>query len=192
MSKLAQKIDSLHKSGQTVFSTNELALYWEVENKNLLYVQIARAKEKGLLKNIQRGLYTIPDLEVNKFELATSLQKNSYLSFETVLAKEGIINQWHGSYALAAKRQTEIANEYGKFIYYRLPEIVLNNRVGVFNAGTYFMATKERAVCDYFYRAGLQQLDEVNQLDQTQLWQIGKIYQSQRLKADLKELIKLI
>ncbi len=192
MSKLAKKIDILHKTGKTVFSTDELAVYWGVENKKNLYVNIARMKEKGFLKSIQRSLYFIDGVDVNEFELAGNLKKNSYISFETVLAKESVIHQWYGSYFSASDRKTIIKNKYGKFSYRRLPEFVLNNRLGVNNVGSYFIATKERAICDYFYKVNFQQLDNISEIDKDKITEISKIYNNKRLEADISKLIETV
>lgn len=56
---MARKLNILHQSGQSVFSTNELMLHWGIENKKILYTQISRAKEQGFLRTIQRGLYAL-------------------------------------------------------------------------------------------------------------------------------------
>lgn len=188
MSKLANKIDILHKSGKTVFTTNELAAFWGVEDKKILYVNISRMKTAGLIKTIQRGLYFITSVDINQLELAGNLKKNSYISFETVLAKEGIIHQWYGTYFSASDRKIELENKYGKFVFRRLPEEILNNRLGIENAGHYFIASRERAVCDYFYAVGFQQLDDVSDLDKNKLIEISRIYQNKRLEKDINKL----
>jgi predicted transcriptional regulator of viral defense system len=192
MSKTAKKLNILHKSGRTVFSTQELMLYWAVENKRVLYTQIARFKEQGFLRTIQRGLYALEGVGVNEFELAGKLKKNSYISFETVLAKNGIINQWYGIYFSASDRKLFVENDYGKFDYRRLTTKVLNNRLGVVNQGSYFIASTERAICDYFYEVGFQQLDDLDGVDKTKLLKISKIYKNKRLEKDINKLIKLI
>jgi len=192
MSKLAKKIDILHKTGKTVFRTNELAALWSIENKKILYVNISRMKNAGFIKIIQRGLYAITNIEINSLELAGNLKKNSYISFETVLAKEDIIHQWYGTYFSASDRKLSIKNQYGKFLFRRLPENILNNRLGIHNMGTYFIATCERAICDYFYVARFQQLDDVSDVDQDKLREIVKIYQNKRLEKDIEKLIKMM
>ncbi len=189
---MAKKIDILHRSGKTVFSTNELALYWGTENKKILYVQIARAKEQGFLKTIQRGLYALRGIDVNSLELAGNLKKRSYISFETVLAKNGIINQWYGTYFSASDRKLDIKNSYGKFNYRKLPEKILNNRLGVINEDAYFIASTERAICDYFYKIGFQQLDDLDEVDKNKLLKISAIYKNKRLEKDILKLIKLL
>ncbi len=192
MSKSAQKIDILHKTKKTVFSTNELAVYWGIEKKDILYVNIARMKDGGFLKQIQRGLYFIAAVSLDEFELANYLQKNSYISFETVLAKEGIIHQWYGAYYSASARKVNIENKYGKFFYRRLPEFILNNRLGINNPGSYFIACKERAVCDYFYKVNFQQLDNIEDIDKEKIIKISKIYENKRLENDIDKLVNML
>jgi predicted transcriptional regulator of viral defense system len=192
MSKLAQKIDILHKSGKTVFSTNELMLLWNEENKKVLYVQISRAKKDGFMENIQRGLYALKNTRLDILELAGNLRKNSYLSFETVLLKNGIIHQWYGDYFLARERGEEIENQYGKFVYRQLNDKILLNRIGIENAGNYFIATTERAICDYFYKVGFQQLDNLEDVKKEELKRVATIYGNKRLEKDIQKLIKLL
>lgn len=192
MSKLAKKIDILHKTGKTVFSTDELAVYWAMEDKNILYVNIARMKKQGFLRSIQRGLYSISDVDISEFELAGNLKKNSYISFETVLAKEGVIHQWYGEYFSASDRKITIQNNYGKFSYRRLAEFILNNRLGIDNIGAYFIASKERAICDYFYKVNFQQLDDISEIDKGKIIEISKIYNNKRLERDIYNLLKMI
>ncbi|HBO16581.1 MAG: hypothetical protein US15_C0041G0008 [Candidatus Moranbacteria bacterium GW2011_GWF1_36_4] len=189
---MAKKLNILHQSGQTVFSTNELMLHWSIENKKILYTQISRAKEQGFLRTIQRGLYALDGLEVDRLELAGNLKKKSYISFETVLAKNGLINQWYGSYFLASDREADIENEYGKFNYRKLSEKILNNRLGIIDSGHYFTAGTERAICDYFYKVGFQQLDDLEEIDQNKLIEISKIYHNKRLEKDILKLTKLL
>lgn len=189
MSKIANKIDILHKSSQTLFTVNELSAFWGIENKKILYVNISRMKSAGLIKTIQRGLYAIVGVDVDRFELASFLKKNSYISFETVLAKEGIIHQWYGSYFSASNRKMEIKNKYGKFVYRRLPEEIINNRLGIINAGHYFIASAERAICDYFYSVKFQQLDDLKDIDKNRLVEISKIYNNKRLIKDINKLL---
>ena len=192
MSNLANKIDILHKTGKTVFSTSELAAYFSIENKEVLYVNISRMKSAGLLDTIQRGLYAITNTEINNFELAGNLKKNSYISFETVLAKEGIIHQWYGTYFCASDRKLNLENKYGKFSFRRMPEKILNNRLGIQNIDNYFIATKERAICDYFYVAKFQHFDDTSEIDKSILIEISIIYENSRLEKDIDKLIKMI
>jgi len=195
MLPLARKLTKLYASGQRVFSLNELMLYWNYENKDSLYVELSRLVKKNYLKKIKRGLYLLPEFEadLDPFEVAGKLYPWSYISFESVLAKEGIINQWYGSVFLAGPRTLTIKNKYGTFRYRKMPFDILTERLGIQNEdGKYFIATKERAVCDYFYKVGFQQLDDPYELDPRKLRRIARIYGSKRLKQDIADLIKII
>ncbi len=192
MSNITKNLLKLAISGKTVFSTNDLMLFWKIENKNVLKTTIFRATKKGYLINIRRGLYGLDEVEINNFELAGKLKKKSYVSFETVLLKNGVINQWYDTYFSASDRKVEIKNKYGKFEYRKLSEKVLNNRLGIINKGNYFIASTERAICDYFYKVSFQQLDDLDGVNKMKLIQISKIYQNKRLEKDILKLSKLL
>jgi len=192
MSNIAKKLLKLSNSGKTVFTTADLMLFWEIENKHSLWVDISRALKRGYLKHIRRGLYSLDGVEVDRLELAGKLKKNSYISFETVLLKEGVINQWYDTYFSASDRKTEIKNDYGNFNYRKLSEDILNNKLGVKKEDNYFIASVERAVCDYFYKVGFQQLDDLDEIDRDKLLEISKIYQNKRLENNISKLIKLL
>lgn len=188
MSNIAEKLIKLSSSDKTVFTTNDLAIIWNIEDKNVLRPIISRAFAKGYLESIRRGLYKLPDREVNNWELAGKLKKLSYISLETVLAKEGVIFQWYEEIISASDRNHRIKNEYGAFRYERLPrEILLNNR-GIINKGNYFQATPERALCDKVHKDGIVYLDDLSVLDPTEAQEISKIYNNKRLERDIKDL----
>jgi len=192
MSNITEKLLKLANSKKTVFTTGDLMLFWNIENKNSLWVNISRALKSKYLKAIKRGLYKLSEVKVDELELAGKLKKRSYLSFETVLAKNGIINQWYDAYFSASDRKLKIENKYGKFDYRKLSEKILNNRLGIINQGNYFIASAERAICDYFYKVGFQQLDDLDEINQKKLIKISKIYHNKRLERDILKLTKLL
>jgi len=192
MSNITQKLLKLSNSGKTVFSTADLMLFWGIENKDTLWVDISRTLSRGYLIHIRRGLYCLKGVEVNKLELAGKLKKNSYISFETVLLQKGAINQWYGTYFSASDRKLDIENDYGKFNYRKLSDKILNNRLGVINKDNYFIASTERAICDYFYKIGFAQLDDLDDIDRDKLIEISKVYDNKRLERDILKLIKLL
>ncbi len=192
MSNITEKLLKLRDSKKTVFTTGDLMLFWGIENKDSLWVDISRALKRGYLKHIRRGIYGLSGVEIDKLELAGKLKKNSYLSFETVLLKNGVINQWYETYFSASDRKVNIKNDYGQFNYRKLSEKILNNRLGIINQGNYFIASTERAICDYFYKVGFQQLDDLDEIDKDKLIKIAKIYQNKRLEKDILKLTKLL
>jgi predicted transcriptional regulator of viral defense system len=192
MSNITERLLELHNSQKTVFTTADLMLFWGVENRDVLKTTVSRAVKKGYLKHIRRGLYGLNKKMVNNFELAGKLKKNSYISFETVLLKNDVINQWYDTVFSASNRKLTVKNKYGEFNYRKIPDYVLNNRLGLINAGNYFIADTERAICDYFYKVGFQQLDNLDEINTEQLIKISKIYNNKRLEKDVLKLVKLV
>jgi predicted transcriptional regulator of viral defense system len=188
MSNITQKLLKLTSSGKTVLTTADLAIIWGMENKNILRVTIARAIKNGYLESIRRSVYKLKDKEIDIFELTGKLKKNSYISFETVLAKSGVIFQWYDEIISASDRNSAVKNRYGKFLYRKLPEDVLLDNKGLVNKGNYFIATRERALCDKVYKDGISYFDSLDGIDAEKAIEISKIYRNKRLERDIKKL----
>ena len=188
MSNITKKILKLAISKKSVFTADELALAWKITNKNVLLVTINRSIKNGFLKKIRRGVYLLDEKKVNVFELACKLKKRSYISFETVLSKEGIIFQWQDKVFLASDRASEIENKYGKFVYRKIPDRVLYSNDGIINKGNYFIAAKERALCDKVYKDGISYFDDLSGIDRKKIFRIAKLY-NKRLEKDIRKII---
>jgi predicted transcriptional regulator of viral defense system len=191
MSNITKRLLALVSSQKTVFTTAELALFWKIEDKNVLRVTISRAIEKNYLQAIQRGLYKIADREVDTFELAGKLKKHSYISFETVLSQVGIIFQWHDAVSSASNRSFVTENAYGRFSYRKLPPNALLDKHGLINKGNYFIASAERALCDKIYKDGLTYFDDLSGIDKAAILEISKIYNNKRLEKNINHLFSL-
>jgi predicted transcriptional regulator of viral defense system len=191
MSNIAKNLLALTLSTKTVFTTADLAILWQIEDKNVLWVTIARTIKKRYLYSIQRGVYGVTDKEVSVFELAGKLKRHSYISFETVLAQAGIIFQWHNEITSASNRFLAIKNNYGNFSYRKLPDSALTNNMGIINKGTYFIASPERALCDKLYKDGLSYFDDLSGININAVLEISKIYNNKRLERNIKKLFSL-
>jgi predicted transcriptional regulator of viral defense system len=147
------RLSQLLRSDRKLFHTQDLALLWSVENRNTLYTVIKRYLRKGVLIKITKGLYsTLPPGEIDKFKLGSSLiHKFCYVSCETVLEKEGLINQKIYPITFVSSVSQKIEFMGREYIYRKLkPEILLDPE-GVEKKDGYFMATRERAVRDMLY-----------------------------------------
>lgn len=80
---------------ETVFHTDDLANLWHITNKNTLYTTLKRYVERGLILRIHKGFYSIKPLsELSPFLLGIkAMHEFAYISTETILAEEGIIQQ---------------------------------------------------------------------------------------------------
>lgn len=147
------KLDVLLKSGERLFHTQDLALLWNIQNRNTLYTTIKRYVQKGILIKINKGLYsTIAVNELDKFELGTALiHRYCYVSCETVLFLEGVINQMVYPITFVSSLSTKIEFNGTTYIYRQAkPEMLLNSD-GVIQKNGYFISTKERAISDIIY-----------------------------------------
>ena len=147
------KLNILLKSGEKLFHTQDLALLWGVEKRNTLRITIKRYIKKGILIKIFRGLYsTVPINEIDKFELGTSLiHRYCYVSCETVLFLEGVINQVVYPITFVSSISKKIEFNGITYIYRQAKEGLLFNPNGIVQKEGYFMATKERAISDMTY-----------------------------------------
>src|SRR3990167_5365018 len=89
------KIDKLLKQDRQLFHTTDLALLWEMDNKNTLYTTIKRYVQKGILIPIHKGFYsTVPTDHIDPIEVGIgALHRFAYVSCESILVEAGIIFQ---------------------------------------------------------------------------------------------------
>ncbi|WKZ25551.1 MAG: hypothetical protein QY322_04190 [bacterium] len=147
------KLNILLKSKEKLFHTQDLALLWGIENRNTLYTTIKRYVKKGILIPVVKGLYsTVPINEIDKFELGTSLiHKYCYVSCETVLFLEGVINQVVYPITYVSSISSKIEINGVMYIYRQAKPEILFDLNGIEQKDGYFMATKERATSDMNY-----------------------------------------
>ncbi len=150
---MINKLDQLLKSNQKLLHTQDLALLWGIENRNTLITTIKRYVKKGVLFRVIKGLYSvIPIDEINEFELGTSLiHKYCYISCETVLYLEGVINQKIYPITYISSVSKKIILNGKQYIYRQAkPELLFDNN-GIVEKDGYYIATKERAISDMRY-----------------------------------------
>jgi hypothetical protein len=85
-------IKSILKSKKTVFTVADIALIWRDSSSNSTRVRLNYYARNGQLYRIRKGLYA-KDSNYDRLELATRIFTPAYVSFETVLARAGIIFQ---------------------------------------------------------------------------------------------------
>ena len=72
-----------------------------------------------------------------------------------------------------------------------MPLHVLLDKSGIINAGNYFIASAERALCDKIYKDGLNYFDDLNGLDKEKVLEISKLYKNKRLEKNINQLFSL-
>jgi hypothetical protein len=147
------RISELIKSERKIFHSNDLAILWGISNKNTLYTTIKRYVQKGVLIPIYKGLYTtVPIEQLDPLELGKAvIHRFTYLTTETVLAKDGIITQTTYAYTFASSQSKRVNVGNWNFLFRRLKDEYLYNTIGIVNENGNFVATTERAVADMLY-----------------------------------------
>lgn len=146
-----QKI--LLQSGQKIFTTSDLALLWNILNRQTLLITIQRYVKRGILNRIYKGLYSaIPINQLNKYEIACAIGGSfSYVSGETILSKEGLILQDVKKITLFGKKAKELKIGDNIYLCRYLNNKYLLNRTGINDEKGYSIATVERALADLQY-----------------------------------------
>lgn len=141
-------LTTILRSTKTVLTLKDIALLWQDPDTNAARVRLNYYARNGDLYRIRRGLYA-KGKEYNKLELATRIFTPSYVSFETILAKEGLIFQYHNSITIASYLTREITIEEQIYLYKKIKDTILTNTLGIEIANETSLASKERAFFRY-------------------------------------------
>ena len=143
-------LDVLLRSPKSIFSVKDVALLWREEVENAVRVRLNNYVKTGKLIRLRRGFYA-KDKNYNSLELATRIYTPSYISFETVLTREGINFQKYDSIFVASYITREVKVDGQNISYIRIKDYVLSNTIGIKQNDNVAMATKERALLDRVY-----------------------------------------
>jgi predicted transcriptional regulator of viral defense system len=177
------------RSYKTVFSFKDIALLWHEPGSKATWERIHYYIKKGELYRIRKGLYA-KDQNYNRLELATRIYTPSYVSFETVLAKEGLIFQYYERIFVASYEDREISVDGQTYAYRRLKTNVLVNPTGVEHANETSMASKERAFLDTLYIHADYQFDNLRNINWEKVFEILPIYTNKRLEKTVSGIYK--
>jgi len=182
-------LDVLLRSPKTIFSTKDVALLWGEEAENAVRVRLNNYVKTGRLIRLRRGFYA-KDKNYNRFELATRIYTPSYISFETVLTREGINFQKYDSIFVASYVTREIKVDGQNISYIRMKDYVLSNTIGVEQNGNVAIATKERAFLDRIYISKDYHFDNLSILNWDKVFEILSIYNNKRMKKKVNVYFK--
>jgi hypothetical protein len=184
-------LEVLLRSSQTIFSTKDAALLWNENDNSVVTDRLKKYVKAGKLVRPYRGLYA-KDQNYNRFELATRIYTPSYISFETVLTREGVNFQYYGNIFIASYANREINVGEQKIIFVRMKDYVLSNTSGIEHKEGYAIATRERAFLDRVYVSKDYHFDNLRSLDWNKVMEILPIYNNKRLEKKVKEYQKTI
>lgn len=184
-------VSKLLLTNLTVFSIVDLALIWNVHEKNSLNRKIFYYLYKGSLIRVRRGLFYLKDKLFNDFELANKYLTPSYISFDTVRQRAGLNFQYDSTIYLASNISKKV-EVFGKtFVYRKIKDEILYNSVGIINCNNYSMASPERALLDTMYLNKKFYFDNLDQVNFDTLFDMLKIYNRKSMETQLIKLKKI-
>ncbi len=184
-------IEILLRSSQTIFSSKDVVLLWGEQNESAVRVRLNYYAKTGKLIRVHRGFYA-KDKNYNRFELATRIYTPSYISFETVLTREGVNFQYYGNIFVASYMNREITVGDQKITFVRMKDYVLSNSTGIEHSSGIATASRERAFLDRVYVSKDYHFDTLRSLDWNKVMEILPIYNNKRLEKKIKEYQKQI
>lgn len=180
-------IATIYKSTSTVFTPQELSAIWGITNHDYLKTKIQYYIKRKYLFRICRGLYAKDKNSFDLLEAGNKLRTPSYISFETVLFREGVVFQKYSSVFLASYFTKTIKISTGEFVYRKIRDEILFCREGILIEDRYCIASKERAFLDVVYLFKNYSFDNLRQINWEIVDTLVPIYKSKALLHRVKE-----
>ena len=158
---------------------------WREMNSNLAKKRLYRYVKNGTLLQIRKGIYA-KDEEYDRMELANKIYTPSYISFETVLTREGIVFQHYDSIFAASYLSREITAGGQTYVFRKIKDRILTNSLGLADHGRYFMASKERAFLDTVYLNRNYHFDNLSGIDWNKCLDLIPLYKNTAMENRLK------
>lgn len=187
--KKGDYLDILLRSPKTIFSTKDVALFWSEDREKIIIDRLNKYAKAGKLIRVRRGLYA-KDKNYNPHELATRIYTPSYVSFETVLNKEGINFQFYKTIFVASHLNRDLTIDGQPITYQRIKPNILSNTIGIETEEGYSRATKERAFLDRLYLNRNYYFDNLSALDWEKIFEILPIYQNKKFERTVNKYFK--
>ncbi len=176
---------SLYKSSQTVFLVKELSLRFTTIPYKNLKSRLHYLAKTGKLRHIRRGAYVKDPYD--PLELANKLYTPSYISFETVLGKAGMVFQQYDTIFVASYLSRKVRLENKDFYYRKLTDAVLLNSKGIEQNESYAIATPERAFLDAVFLYKSYHFDNLSPLNWEKVYELLPLYDSKALKIRIEK-----
>jgi len=181
---------SILRGGNTVFTFKDILLASGETNVLLLKRRINYYVKNKELYPIRRGIYA-KDKNYNRLELANKIYTPAYISFETVLAREGVVFQKYDQIFVASYLTREISCDGQAYGFRRVKDAVLLNTSGIENKENYYIASKERALLDTIYLNKSYHFDNLSSISWDECFKLLPIYDNKAMAGRLKSYYEL-
>lgn len=157
-------VERLGRFDKPYWSVADLQKILGYKSRRTLLVTLHRLAAQGVLKRIRRGIYRVSIRSTDPAVLANLLYRPSYLSFESALARFGILSQIPYTFTLATTRRSKKTTLEGTAVEYRQlrPDLFFGYRI---EKGLE-IAEPEKALLDALYLVKRGRLSlPLNELD---------------------------
>ncbi|MDR3226898.1 MAG: hypothetical protein LBT56_04420 [Prevotellaceae bacterium] len=180
-------VSAINNSPDSVFRLTDISMLIGETNFNSINQKLNYYVRNKKILNPRRGIYS--KLAYSHEELANKIYTPSYVSLETVLSQNGIIQQ--ADYAITSisylSRQIKIADKI--FSYHKFKGEMLVNPLGIKRINNVNIAIPERAFLDLLY-LGKQYDFNIDTLNKKLIIKLLTIYHSKKLSELVKKLLK--
>ena len=163
------------RSKNTIFTTKDVSLLWQEPDVNFVRKKLYRYIKAGKLYSVRKGVYA-KDKNYEKYELATKIFTPSYISFETVLAKAGVVFQFYSQVFAASYLTRQFTIDDQAYVLKKVKDSILTNQTGIDVRENYFIASPERAFLDLIYLNKEYHFDNLSGIDWNKVLRILPIY----------------
>lgn len=179
----------IYKKDQSVFTLSEIALLFPQISYPNLKRKISYYVKVGKILRLRKGIYGKENFE--PLELANKIYTPSYISFETVLKKEGIVFQETSGIFVASYLTRRIKCAGLEIFYRKIKNEILTNLKGIEKKEGYFIATKERAFLDAVFVYKDYYFDNISSLNWEIVFDLLKIYKNRALEKRISQYLKI-
>jgi len=179
-------LSKILRAKNTIFTFKDISLLWKETETNLVKRRINHYVKTGKLYHIRKGIYA-KDKNYDRLELATKIYPPSYISFETVLVKAGIIFQYYKQIFVASYLSREITIDNQVYVYKKIKDSVLTNNAGIEVKNNYSLASPERAFLDIIYLYKEYHFDNLSSLNWDKVFEILPIYRNKKMEQRVQK-----
>lgn len=187
MSKI--NLPTILRSKKSVFTFKDIMLVSEETDAGLIKRRINYYIKRGELYHIRRGVYA-KDKDYSRYELATKIYTPAYISFETVLAREGVIFQHYNRIFVASYLTRDVVCDNQFYTFKKLKDSVLTNHHGIINKDNIFISSKERAFLDTVYLNRDYHFDNLSSLDWEEVFNLIHVYKNKEMLGRVNQYYK--
>jgi len=184
-------IEILALSGKKIFTTEDLAVLWQIPNRRRLIELIKYYLREKRLASIYKGIYAYGE-DYTPLDIAQKLVPLSYISLYTASQMHGLTFQYYETIYLISQKSKKYTVRNQNYVYHRVKEPIFYNQLGLINNGRYIIADKERTITDCLYVYPNFAFDSLLGIDAKKLLALTASYNNKMLEKRIRELIKII